>query len=166
MEQKKYIHRIRRERMDDMKRAIHNYIFIGKRYRRPGYSAKDLASDMNVDPRYISAAVSYHYGCNFSELVNRMRIDDAKPMLADATCTMTIEEIADSVGFKNRQSFYNAFQRFMDVTPVEYRDMMTQQPSTTPNPSDTPTSSDTPTPTDTLTPSDTPLDDTDTLDFE
>jgi AraC-like DNA-binding protein len=34
---------------------------------------------------------------------------------------MTIEEIGDSVGFANRQSFYASFYRIMGETPNSYR---------------------------------------------
>ena len=65
-----------------------------------------------------------YYGCDFSELVNKLRVDEAKEMLANPLCTMTIEDISISSGFANRQSFYSAFERYTGVKPKEYRKNM------------------------------------------
>lgn len=120
-EEKAYSKRINRKTLEMIRKGIHNYIIVGKRYRDVNYTAKRLAEDINTNTRYLSAAVKLHYGCNFSELVNKLRVEDAKLMIADSECTMTMEDISYSAGFANRQSFYTAFAKFVGVTPKEYR---------------------------------------------
>lgn len=120
-EEKAYSKRINRKTLDMIRKGIHNYIIVGKRYRDVNYTARRLAEDINTNTRYLSAAVKLHYGCNFSELVNKLRVEDAKLMLSDPECTMTMEDISYSAGFANRQSFYTAFAKFVGVTPKEYR---------------------------------------------
>ena len=63
----------------------------------------------------------FYYGSNYSELVNKLRVEEAKRMLSDADTTMTMEEISYSAGFANRQSFYTAFDKYCGMTPKKYR---------------------------------------------
>lgn len=120
-EEKAYSKRINRKTLDTIRKGIHNYIIVGRRYRDVNYTAKRLAEDINTNTRYLSAAIRLHYGCNFAELVNKLRIDEAKQMLSDPDCTMTMEDISYSSGFANRQSFYTAFAKFVGISPKEYR---------------------------------------------
>lgn len=120
-EEKAYSKRISRKTLDQIRKGIHNYIVVGRRYRDINYTAKRLAEDMHTNTRYLSAAIRLHYGCNFAELVNKLRVEEAKQMLADPDCTMTMEDISISAGFANRQSFYTAFAKFVGVKPKDYR---------------------------------------------
>lgn len=126
-EEKAYSKRISREMLARIKRGVHNYIVVGHRYRDVNYSAKRLAEDIKTNTRYLSAALQLHYGCNYSVLVNRMRVEDAKLMLADPESTMTMEDISISCGFANRQSFYTAFGKYAGMAPKEYRRQMMER---------------------------------------
>lgn len=119
--EKAYSRRINREKLKEIKKGIHNYIIAGKRYRQTSYTAKKLAEDIGTNTRYLSAAIRQHYNCNFAELVNKLRIEEAKVMLADAECTLTIDDIAFSCGFGNRQTFYTSFDKYVGMFPKEYR---------------------------------------------
>ena len=123
-EEKAYSRRINRDTLSDVNKGIRNFIVLGKRYRDPAYNARKLADDIHTNTRYLSAAIRMYYGCNFSELVNKLRVDEAKEMLANPLCTMTIEDISISSGFANRQSCYSAFERYTGVKPKEYRKNM------------------------------------------
>lgn len=125
-EEKPYSRRISRDTLEKTRRGIHNYVIAGRRYRDPNYSALRLAADIGVNTRYLSAAIQKHYGCNFATLVNRLRINDAKEMLSDPQCTLSMEDLSYSAGFSTRQSFYNAFQRYVGITPTEYKERMTR----------------------------------------
>ncbi len=119
--EKSYSKRISRVKMEKLRKGIHNYIIAGKRYRKQGYSAKQLAEDIGTNTRYISAAIRKYYQCNYAELVNRLRIEDVKVMFADKECTLSIDDIAFLCGFGNRQSFYLAFDKYVGVSPHHYR---------------------------------------------
>lgn len=120
-EEKAYSKRINRKTLDDIRKGIHNYVIVGRRYRDINYTAKRLAEDIDTNTRYLSAAIRLHYGCNFAELVNRLRVDDAKQMIGNPDCSMSMEDIAYSAGFANRQSFYTAFARYVGIKPTAYR---------------------------------------------
>lgn len=97
-------------------------LMIEKKYRDPKYSAKQLADDIEVNSRHISAVISLRFQQNYSELVSRMRIYEAKYMLQDSSFDkMTVEDIAINVGFSTRQSFYASFYKLCGMTPKEYR---------------------------------------------
>ena len=118
--EKKYSARISRKTLMDIKKGVLKYVFVGKRYRNPAYSAAMLAEDIGVNNRYLSAALQLHFGCNFNELVNKYRIEDAKNVMLGDNFQLTMEELALSTGFRTRQSFYNAFSKFVGVKPKDW----------------------------------------------
>lgn len=108
--------------MDDLKGRILDLIVMQKKYKDKNYSAKQLASDLGTNTRYISAVVNVRFHMNYTSLVNKYRIEEAMSILVDKRyADMSIEEVSDMVGFANRQSFYASFYKIMGITPREYR---------------------------------------------
>ena len=73
------------EMVEDIARGIISRLMIDRKYRDPNYSAKQLATDLGVNMRHISAVISVRFQQNYSELVGKMRIQEAKYMLQDAS---------------------------------------------------------------------------------
>lgn len=118
----KYRSLVSPEMMDKLQEGILKIIVMDKKYKDKEYSAKMLADDLGTNTRYISAVVNTRFHQNFTSLVNSYRINDAMSMLTDKRCMdMNMGEIADMVGFANRQSFYAAFFKFKGMTPRDYR---------------------------------------------
>lgn len=93
-----------------------------KIYRNSGYTAKQLATDLHTNTRYLSAVVNSRFKKSYSSLINEYRIKDAVVLLADRRHrSKTIEEIGLMVGFANRQSFYAAFDKYVGETPRNFR---------------------------------------------
>ncbi len=93
-----------------------------RKYRDKDYNTRLLAADLHSNSRYISAVCATRFHKNYSELVNDYRINDAMSLLADKRFgKMTIEDIAEMVGFSTRQSFYSNFYKRLGVTPRQYR---------------------------------------------
>ena len=108
--------------MDKMQEQIMNIIVFQKKYRDKDYSAKKLADEIGTINRYISAVVNTRFHMNYSQFVNKLRIDEAMSILVDKRYQyLTIEEVSDMVGFGNRQSFYASFFRLKGITPRQYR---------------------------------------------
>ena len=113
---------IRAELADELYEKILNIVVIEKRYRNKDFSAKELATELNTNTRYISAVINSRFNTNFSCLINEYRIKEAQHKLTDKRFqAMTIEEIGKTVGFANRQSFYASFYRLVGETPNNYR---------------------------------------------
>ena len=110
------------EFVEDIARKIITRLMVEQKYRDPKYSAKHLAEDLGVNMRHISAVVNLRFQQSYSELVNRMRIYEARYMLQERCFDdMNVEDIAINVGFTTRQSFYAAFYKLCGITPKEYR---------------------------------------------
>lgn len=113
---------IRAELADELYDRILNIIIIEKRYRDKDFSAKELATILGTNTRYISAVINSRFNTNFSCLINEYRIKEAQYKLTDRRFQeLTIEEIGKQVGFANRQSFYASFYRVVGETPNNYR---------------------------------------------
>ena len=117
-----YRNLIRAELADELYDRILTIVVAQKKYRDPDYSAKQLAKDLDTNPRYLSAVINSRFGMNYSNLVNGCRIRDAVHMLVDRRyLDKTMEEIGLMCGFANRQSFYAAFFREKGEAPHQYK---------------------------------------------
>lgn len=113
---------IRAELADELYDRILTIIVAEKKYRDPDYSAKQLAKDLDTNPRYLSAVINSRFGMNYSFLVNELRVRDAVHMLVDKRFVdKTMEEIGLMSGFANRQSFYAAFYKEKGEAPHKYK---------------------------------------------
>lgn len=60
-------------------------------------------------------------GFHFNDFVNAHRIDEAKMMLlSDSYSTITIDAIAQKLGFRSKSAFYTAFKKHTGNTPKEF----------------------------------------------
>ena len=110
------------EMVENMYQEIMAKFIVEKKYRDADYNAQKLADELNTNTRYISAVINLRYQDNYSQMVNEFRIKDAMYLLKDKhSQKMTMEEIALTVDFSNRQSFYAAFYKRLGITPREYR---------------------------------------------
>ena len=114
--------RISPEVIDAIYEAILRAMIVDKKYRDPDYSAKQLATDIHSNTRYVSAAVSLRFNMNFSELVNGYRVREAAHMLTDRRYKhQTVQDIALACGFRSRQTFHAAFFRAYQQSPRDYQ---------------------------------------------
>ncbi|MBO4442069.1 MAG: AraC family transcriptional regulator [Bacteroidaceae bacterium] len=113
---------IRAELADELYDGILTIVVAQKKYRDPDYSAKQLAEDLNTNPRYLSAVINSRFGMNYSSLVNEFRVRDAVHYLTDKRyLDKTMEEIGTMSGFSNRQSFYAAFFKEKGEAPHQFK---------------------------------------------
>lgn len=108
--------------MDALQERITRVILVEKKYRDKEFSAQKLASELGTNTRYISAVINVRFRMNYASFVNKYRIEDAMTILADKRYkSLTMEDVADMVGFANRQSFYSAFRKVNKCTPRDYK---------------------------------------------
>ena len=72
---------IKAEVIDIICEQILRKMIVEKRYRDPSYNAQRLAEEIGTNPRYISAAVSLRFQCNFPELIAGYRLREAISMI-------------------------------------------------------------------------------------
>lgn len=88
-----------------------------------GFNVDRLSELVHSRPRYVSQAINQEYGSNFNSLLNEYRIKEACRRLAGNPdyANMTIEGIAESVGFKSRTSFGALFKSITGLSPSAYQ---------------------------------------------
>jgi len=93
-----------------------------KIYLKPDLNLNDVAKQLNTNTAYLSRIINDNFGCNFNHFINEQRISEARIMLADETFNkMSIEGIAQTVGFKSKSAFNIAFKKFTGVTPSYFQ---------------------------------------------
>jgi AraC-like DNA-binding protein len=95
---------------------------IEKRYLDPELTLSDLARDLNTNTTYLSRFINDRFSTNFSRFINEYRINEARRMLAEPEHNnLSIEGIAQSVGFNSKSAFNQAFKAKTGVTPSFYQ---------------------------------------------
>lgn len=96
--------------------VIDNEYFIKKEA-----SLKDLATQLKIHPNQISKSINSDFGSNFNHYINSKRINLAKKRLIDPLFShLTIEAIGETVGFKSKSAFYNAFKKITGISPSKF----------------------------------------------
>lgn len=96
-----------------------------KEYIRAHYCESDMGlarvgSEFRVSESYLSTLFKEQSGGNFGDFVETLRIEKACELLQDKT--ITVNEVAEEVGYNSVQSFRRAFKRVKGVSPKEQRE--------------------------------------------
>lgn len=78
-----------------------------------------IAQELHISKYYISRLFSEKLHLGFNEYIGRLRVNDACNLLASADKSIT--EIAYTAGFNSTRSFNRLFQKYMGVSPREYK---------------------------------------------
>ncbi|RYD71745.1 MAG: AraC family transcriptional regulator [Sphingobacteriales bacterium] len=93
-----------------------------KPYLNPRLTLEQLASQLSLSPRLLSAIINGHFEKNFSEVINRYRIEEAKKLLKElSNANRPISDIMTAVGFNSKSVFNTFFKKLVGMTPSEYR---------------------------------------------
>lgn len=87
----------------------------------PEFSIDVLARLCGEKTKVVSAELNNSLSKNFSALLNEYRVREMCRRLSNPdTSSMTIEAIAQEVGYKSRSTYINAFKKYTGLTPSEY----------------------------------------------
>jgi len=104
------------------KTEILEIVIKKKMYRDPDFSAQKLGEMIGVPNYKVSKILKKEFGMSFSDIVLRKRIEEAKKKLVNEKYKdMMVDDIGVMVGFKNRQSFFDAFHKYASTTPDKWR---------------------------------------------
>jgi AraC-like DNA-binding protein len=110
------LHKIRKE-MED------NSYFTNNLASLPG-----LARQINETSHHVSQVINEKLNKNFFELLASYRVEHAKKLIQkDKDSKLTVEELADIVGYNSKSSFNIAFKKYTLKTPSEYRKSLNVQ---------------------------------------
>lgn len=125
-----------------MKEMVRKYCLLVKNHSMKGYSLlirkvltqinydltadlglKNLASQLNVNPSYLSTLFKKETGSTLTEYVNQKRIEHAVFLLNSSS--LQIQMIAQYSGIPDVNYFTKTFKKIIGITPKEYRDKIT-----------------------------------------
>jgi YesN/AraC family two-component response regulator len=92
--------------------------YLNARYHET-ITLSDIAAHLNISKYYLCSLFKKETGKNLSQYLNEIRIEKSKELLLKEN--LSVLDIALSVGFNN-QNYYNVmFKKFMNYTPLEFR---------------------------------------------
>lgn len=97
---------------------------IGKwlKYMVDNYSTvtlKSMAEHFNFNPTYFSVRFKALANCQFSEKLLEIKLEKAKWLLV--TTNLTVQNVVEMIGFKEKSYFYRVFKNQYKMTPLQYR---------------------------------------------
>ncbi len=107
-----------KQKIKNMDRLLKLDYFINHRFMYP-LTNKEIANELHLGERQLSRLVLKHYGTTLHTILTKKRITVAAKLLTESSDT--IENIALSVGFNGKMSFYREFKRIYGMTPAQYR---------------------------------------------
>lgn len=110
---------------DERKQAYRARLETHMREQQPflckGYGIKDLSAETGISPHHLSALINQEYEINFSDFLNRYRVEYVKARMGRPEWRqLTLEGLALEAGFSNRTTFFRAFTKLTGCTPSEY----------------------------------------------
>ena len=94
----------------------------------PNFSLIKLSELVQYNHRYVSDVINKTYKKNFRSYLNRFRIREAQRIFSELDSnTFKIQSIAQQVGFKSLNAFYEAFKEVTGVNPGQFLKNMRNQ---------------------------------------
>ncbi|MEC0092114.1 response regulator transcription factor [Paenibacillus macquariensis] len=93
-------------------------LYVEQNYNQD-ISLKILSQQFNVSSNYISRLFSQEFGRGLFDYMNEVRVEKAKDLLKDYR--YKIYEIAEMVGFNSHVHFAIVFNKYVGISPKEYR---------------------------------------------
>ncbi len=91
-----------------------------KQYLAPGVRIGEVAGYAGTNVKYLSLYLNKCMGRTFREWINRLRIEEAKRLMADNP-EMTVGEVARRVGIPDKSNFIRQFTKQMHLSPSVWR---------------------------------------------
>jgi len=89
-------------------------------FRNNNLRITDISERLKTNRSYISGIVNSDFKTNFSDLINRYRIEYSKKMLLDENIYV-LDYIAEQSGFASLSSYMRVFRKETGITPGIYR---------------------------------------------
>ena len=100
---------------------VTEYLQTTKAYINPDLSANELSIKTGIHSRNISIAINGYLHKNFFDLVNEMRIGEAKRLLLSLDKNLTVNSIYSDCGFRTDRSLFRTFKKFESISPDMWR---------------------------------------------
>lgn len=114
------------DKVDEQKKSRNSHLkeamiaHMQTNFRNPNLSLASLSEQFDLKETYVSQFFKEQIGENFSDCLERLRLEQATRLLREQTAT--IEQVACEVGYYSAHTFRRAFKRVYGITPVMYRE--------------------------------------------
>lgn len=99
------------ERLNEIMNYIHtNYLTV---------TLDELSEEFHLTKPYLSKYIKDKSGSTFGDIVKNVRMKKARALLKSGS--MTVEAIAENVGYQNVEHFNRLFKKKYGMTPVQFR---------------------------------------------
>lgn len=114
-----YEFHLSRQQKKDMNWAVFEDVchYIEQNYKT--VTIQELSRVFHFQEDYFNRLIKKHLGKTYCDVLQEVRLFKAEQFLCQTT--MTIAEIAEEVGYKNKGYFYKLFSQKYGMTPAEYR---------------------------------------------
>lgn len=102
-------------------KLIDDYFIQKQSFLIQGLNISMVAVELNIPVRDLSYIINNYYTTRFNDFVNKYRIEYILNKMNIAHLDMyTLESLSKEAGFSHKSSFYRAFKKIYNVTPLEY----------------------------------------------
>lgn len=117
-EEKKYLSE---RKIEDIKTRLHHLIVEEKAFLKKHYSLVNIAHELSMPYYQLSAFVNIILKKRYNDLINQYRIDYCLELLKEMNSNLPkVHQLANACGFGNRNTFINAFKKYVHSTPTEF----------------------------------------------
>ncbi|WP_299157781.1 helix-turn-helix domain-containing protein [uncultured Tenacibaculum sp.] len=103
-------------------KAIKNQMQNEKFFIKSTASLSGLSKELRQRSHHVSQVINEKLDQSFFEMLASYRVEEAKVILkTDLGKKLTIEEIAERVGYNSKSAFNSAFKKITTLTPSQYR---------------------------------------------
>lgn len=118
------LHKVHQEALIISESSMMKDYDIGKwlKYMVDNYSTvtlRSMAEHFNFNPTYFSVRFKVLANCQFSEKLLEIKLEKARWLLV--TTNLTVQNIVEIIGFKEKSYFYRVFKKQYKMTPLQYR---------------------------------------------
>lgn len=98
--------------------TLFEVILTKELYKDPELGLNQLSKEVKSNTAYVSEAINTNLEMGYNSFINRIRTKKAQYLFLNTD--MSIEDIMDECGYRNRSTFYRAFQNETGLTPGEF----------------------------------------------
>jgi AraC-like DNA-binding protein len=99
---------------------------VDQDYKKHLLSLLYVSKKLQVSTHNLSQVISEKMDLTFYEMIARYRIEEAKSILLDSTQNqLTMEDVADEVGYNSKSAFNRSFKKIEGKTPTEFKEKHT-----------------------------------------
>jgi len=96
-------------------------VYIKENYSKNDLTLNLIAEQLHTSQSNLTRIIKHKTGENFTDYLNKLRIDMAIKLLLDKDKDFTINDIANIVGYSSQHYFSRAFKNYMGVSPIQYK---------------------------------------------